>query len=180
MVKVNIEWSVMLVSISLSLLSLSPLCVSESCSKGYTLVVMLKNIYGVSYIDYKYPQCNRWWECIQRTELRNPPPVLILHLKPFDSSTKKIKNYVGFPLVNFSLSNHGTLSANSPAFYILCSVTNHYGTQDSGHYIHLCRSWDGNIWCICDDQNVTKARMSGKSNAAYLLFYESGSIGRMN
>ena len=48
------------------------------------LVDLLRNTYEIGYID-KCFQCNRQGECTQKSEVMNLPPVLILHLKQFDS-----------------------------------------------------------------------------------------------
>ena len=88
-------------------------------------------------------------------------------------TARKMKNGTEFSLVKLNLLKIVAPSVNRTDSYCLCGVTNHYGIQDAGHYITLCRSWDEDTQYKCDDQNVTTARMSGKSNATYLFSYKS-------
>ena len=157
---------------SLSFEPFTIMSLSLPSSGRCTLEELLKNAYEAGPVDYKCPQCNTHGECTQKSEIKKLPSVLILHLKRFDNFSRKMENIIEFPLVNLSLISHATSSARNPAFYNLCAVTDHYGTLAAGHYNSLCRSWDGDTWYKCDDQNVNKTRMSGISNSAYLLFYE--------
>ena len=140
-----------------------------------TVEGLLKNAYQTSYVNYNCPHCNIHGECIRRSEIWKLPSVLILHLKRFDNSSRKKGNEIEFPLVKLKLSEYVVQGVSGVASFNLCSITNHYGTLTAGHYTSLCRSVDGSAWYKCDDQNVTKTRMSGVSGAAYILFYELSS-----
>ena len=157
---------------SISFEAFTIMSLSIPSSGRCTLQGLLKTAYETSYIDYKCPQCSTQGLCTQRSEIRKLPSMLILHLKRFDNSSRKKENEIEFPLVNLNLSAHIKQNENIVASFNLCSVTNHYGTLAAGHYTSLCRSLDQDTWFKCDDQNVTKTRMSGTSNAAYMLFYE--------
>ena len=137
-----------------------------------TLEGLLSDAYKTTYIDYKCPQCSTQGKCTWKSEIKKLPSVLIFHLKRFDNSSRKKENEIEFPLMNLHLSSHIIETSNSAASFNLCGVTNHYGTLTGGHYTSTCKSLDGDTWYKCDDQNVSKTRMSGISNAAYMLFYE--------
>ena len=169
------QYSIMCSACHYESISLEPFTITSlsiPSSGKCTLQGLLKTAYETSYIDYKCPQCSTQGLCTQRSEIRKLPSMLILHLKRFDNSSRKIENEIEFPLVNLNISDYVKQNENKDASFNLCGVTNHYGTLAAGHYTSLCRSLDQNIWYKCDDQNVTKTRMSGISNAAYMLFYE--------
>lgn len=109
---------------------------------------------------------------------------LILHLKRFksakiqgyssffglNSETKKIKEFVKFPLKNLDLSNY-ILDNSGPLIYDLYAVSNHYGSLSNGHYTAFAKS--KNEWYEFDDSNVNRIGESKViTEAAYILFYE--------
>ena len=109
---------------------------------------------------------------------------LILHLKRFksakmqgyssffgfNSETKKIKEFVKFPLKNLDLSNY-VLDDRGPLIYDLYAVSNHYGSLSNGHYTAFAKS--KNEWFEFDDSNVNRIGDSKiVTEAAYILFYE--------
>ena len=109
---------------------------------------------------------------------------LILHLKRFksakingyssffgfNSETKKIKEFVKFPIKNLDLSNY-VLDNKGPLIYDLYAVSNHYGSLSNGHYTAFAKS--KNEWYEFDDSNVNRIGESKViTEAAYILFYE--------
>ena len=137
-----------------------------------TLEGLLRDTYEINCVHYRCLQCNTNGECIRRSKIKKLPSVLILHLKRFDNSSRKKENEIAFPLVNLNLSDYVAQGASIATCFNLCGVTNHYGSLVAGHYTSLSRSLDGNTWYKCDDKNVSKTHILGKSSAAYMLFYE--------
>ncbi|MEQ2175648.1 hypothetical protein GOODEAATRI_020029, partial [Goodea atripinnis] len=55
-----------------------------------------------------------------------------------------------------------------------CSLQNHYGGLDGGHYTAYCKNSDKQRWYKFDDHEVTEISSSSvKSSAAYILFYST-------
>lgn len=80
------------------------------------------------------------------------PPFLILHLKRFTSTRRKIERPIRFPLngMNLQLSNGDVVT------FDLYGIINHYGTLDRGHYTAMCKvgeEEDGK-WALFNDNSV--------------------------
>ena len=153
---------------SFSLEPFNVLSLSLPPNKKSNVEELLKCFYGDMQIGYTCPRCGRQNSCIQKYEIESLPHILILHLKRFDVSTKGIvknKKYIEFPLKNLKMGNR-ELVCN------LKSITNHYGTLNTGHYVSFCKSRYKGDWFKCDDTKITKMNESIKTPDAYLLYYE--------
>ena len=143
-----------------------------------TLEILIKNYYEATFVDdYNCSSCNVRGRGVRKTYIQKLPPVLVLHLNRFEFSVsaRKKQNFVNFPLENLSLIEHVLKDENSP-LYNLCSVSNHFGTLNGGHYTSYCKPPCDNVWYHCNDKTVTKLRTPIKTSAAYLLFYDSTSV----
>ena len=127
------------VSITISLLSLSPSYFShyhlvgdvcwQVCSRiCITLTLLTSSVRGATLTE-NVPRGLRLGT------------LLIQHLKCFDTSARKMKNDVEFPLVNLILLNHVTMSANGIASYNLCGVTIIMDPKML-NTVSLCIPWD--------------------------------------
>ena len=103
------------------------------------------------------------------------PPVLILHLKRFESEGTKIDHDVRFSLT-LQLPGHHNIH------FKLYAVTCHEGESQRGHYTTFIRKLDAEgeeQWFLTDDKNVTEVTVGQALSAknAYLLFYEQQTDG---
>ena len=153
---------------SFSLEPFNVLSLSLPPNKRSNVEELLKCYYGDTQIGYTCPRCCGQNSSMQKYEIESLPQVLIIHLKRFDVSTKGIvknKKYIDFPLKNLKVGNK-ELVCN------LKSITNHYGTLNTGHYVSFCKSRYKGDWYKCDDIKITKMNESIKTPDAYLLYYE--------
>lgn len=99
------------------------------------------------------------------------PTVLVVYFKRFETiangATKKLTDAIDIPLhIRF-----GGLEET----YHLCSIGNHIGSLDGGHYYATAKNPDGK-WYIYDDINITQIEdisiITKNNNNAYMLFYE--------
>lgn len=106
--------------------------------------------HGERVSGWNCPKCNEKRDAIKKLDISRVPSVLAIHFKRFcadmDFSSnvyKKKQNYVRFPTDNFDISDYTTRSVklmNGPSEFHLCSVSNHYGTMERGHYTAFCRN----------------------------------------
>lgn len=138
-------------NLSLELPQSSSRCQIEECLNLY--------FSGELIIGWNCPNCKEKRDAIKKLDISKLPPVLVIHLKRFyadndsNKSFKKRQNYVDFPLNDLEMlpyvarteKNNGS---NEKHKYNLYSVSNHYGTMESGHYTAFCKSVNLKKWVI--------------------------------
>jgi hypothetical protein len=133
------------------------------------------------------------WDCenckgkvqvIKSATLCTLPPILIIHLKRFKqrilyhlSTSKKIEDYVEYPIEGLELEGYADEKYKSKAKYNLFAVTNHIGGTGGGHYTAICKNSISNLWLEFDDDRVTQARESDiVSRFGYILYYRRADL----
>mmetsp|Transcript_4810 Transcript_4810/g.7278 ORF Transcript_4810/g.7278 Transcript_4810/m.7278 type:complete len:551 (-) Transcript_4810:40-1692(-) len=154
-----------------------------------TLDHCLKRFCEVEELDgedgWYCPECKIKTNATKKLDLWKLPPVLIIHLKRFESSPEiltksgrqgrhKISDFVIFPTDRMVLDwvvDHGSPQRDHPD-YDLMAVANHHGSIWNGHYTSFARSRSTNDWNQFDDEEVipvSPARVV--SSSAYVLMY---------
>lgn len=101
----------------------------------------------------------------------NLPNILIIDLKRFDNSNKKINSIVNFPINDLDLSKY-VIGYNKESFkYDLYGICNHSGLTMGGHYFANVKNANGK-WYNFNDTNVKEISENDLiSNKVYSLFY---------
>merc|ERR1719453_601872 len=102
------------------------------------------------------------------------PPVLVLHLKRFDSDLNKISKRLHMKVSALDLASHCSKVQKDGAVYDVACVANHHGDFDSGHYTAACRvrGSTGESWHLFNDSDVTELKDSRSvvTQQTYVLF----------
>mmetsp|Transcript_119115 Transcript_119115/g.273184 ORF Transcript_119115/g.273184 Transcript_119115/m.273184 type:complete len:333 (-) Transcript_119115:196-1194(-) len=108
------------------------------------------------------------------------PPVLILQLKRFKDSHRKLDSLVRFPLRGLDLSQFQAETAKTwtsehsasvkDTTYDCFAVVNHTGSLHGGHYFSYI-AIDGSWYCFNDSQVAPIGEDCIVSSKAYLIFY---------
>lgn len=119
--------------------------------------------------EWKCDKCNQvGTESMKAAKLLKVPNILILTLKRFDESMRKINTVVEVPK-HLDVSKH-CLMASPPPRYILRSVAFHQGSSLlGGHYYSVCM--DGDAMYIIDDETVLETA-NHNLGRGYMFFYE--------
>merc|ERR1719218_368128 len=119
-------------------------------------------------------KCKAKRDAQKKIDLWFLPPVLVLHLKRFDSSLNKIEKRLIMKVNSLDLSGFCTKSQKDGATYDVSCVANHDGDYDSGHYTAACRvgSPSAGTWHYFDDSNVTELKDSRNvvTKQTYVVF----------
>eukprot|EP00039_Didymoeca_costata_P008056 m.107431 g.107431 ORF g.107431 m.107431 type:complete len:349 (-) comp13927_c0_seq4:264-1310(-) len=115
------------------------------------------------------------------------PAVICLHLKRFEHESRaaKISTHVKFteqldmrpflsPTVREEINEKTKTGreVDDSCIYSLFSVVNHHGTLQHGHYTNYVRVPGDTEWFLCEDDNVSMAKLSDVlSSEGYMLFY---------
>jgi ubiquitin C-terminal hydrolase len=129
------------------------------------------------------PRCAKAVPATKKLDLWKMPPVLIIHLKRFDSGSgsgtsnlrgarSKLNDMLAFPLEGLDLTRFVRSPQREPPDYDLFAVANHHGSLWGGHYTAYCRNRVTNGWSQFDDADVRPVQPAKvQSSAAYVLFY---------
>ena len=123
---------------------------------------------------------NQWYcqncqvpRCATKMLLLRERPILIITMKRFTGSSKKVTTNVTFPLENLIIQNlvHKENLTRKKTRFKLFAVVNHLGTSvTSGHYTLYMKA--KNNWVKFDDESVTPIRQERvNSSNAYTLVY---------
>ena len=115
--------------------------------------------------------CNSRAAGKRRSSICMYPPVLVISFKRFETiqngATRKLTDPIDIPLsIRF---------AGMDGSYGLCSIGNHVGSLDGGHYYAVARNPDG-AWHVYDDIGIARvddvSTITKKNRDVYMLFYE--------
>eukprot|EP01012_Entosiphon_sulcatum_P055458 TRINITY_DN7742_c0_g1_i1.p1 TRINITY_DN7742_c0_g1~~TRINITY_DN7742_c0_g1_i1.p1 ORF type:complete len:443 (+),score=35.98 TRINITY_DN7742_c0_g1_i1:24-1331(+) len=125
----------------------------------------------------KCEKCNNRRPATKKLSIFRTPPVLVLHLKRFSESGRKISTEVICPPPNAYLHLSEFIDRSSPfhdaSTYSLFAVINHYGSMHGGHYTAVCKHPMNKTWYEFNDSHVRPLpEPSVLTAAAYVLFYE--------
>ena len=101
----------------------------------------------------------------------NLPNILIIDLKRFDNSNKKINSIVNFPINDLNLSKY-VIGYNKESFkYDLYGICNHSGLTMGGHYFANVKNANGKLYNFNDTNVKEISEKDLISNKVYSLFY---------
>ncbi|KAL9183657.1 hypothetical protein ACHAXT_004513 [Thalassiosira profunda] len=120
-------------------------------------------------------KCREKRECVKRLQVHRFPKVLVLHLKRFGNSRKKVRTSLNFPVRDFDASALGHADGSQASrlrpVYDLFAVCNHSGRMNFGHYTASCIDAHSGAWYEFNDENTSELRGSLNGSSAYVLFY---------
>ena len=106
----------------------------------------------------------------------NFPDILIISLKRFNNSGRKIQKLVNFPIENLDLRKYVTGYKKNDYIYSLYGIANHTGGTAGGHYYAYVKNANGK-WYNFNDTSVKEMKIFDLiSPKAYLLFYSKKNI----
>ncbi|KAL7542623.1 hypothetical protein ACHAWF_007214 [Thalassiosira exigua] len=121
-------------------------------------------------------KCRKKRESVKKLQVLRFPRVLVLHLKRFGNSKKKIRTSMGFPATCFDASplafDDGSLTNCPNPVYDLYAVCDHSGRLNFGHYTCFAIDQRSGSWHKFNDERVSGVGESDLDEAgAYMLFY---------
>lgn len=147
------------------------------------------------------PRCREHKAATKKFDLWHLPPVLIIHLKRFYSTSAyyrhKNSTLVRAPLENLDLSRYvvspeaprtvqrtqlngpfGSTINEGEALYDLVAVSDHGGGLYGGHYTASCRNHRNGLWYEFNDSHVSPIHDESSivTEQAYLLIYQRRSV----
>lgn len=125
--------------------------------------------------------CNKGVEAKKCISVWSKPRHLVIHLKRFNKSSRKVNKLVEFPIYNLDIDDYCVGYGVDGVKYDLYAIANHRGGTGGGHYYAYCKDYDGcwreyndtNISLLCESdasEETIKSRLTNES--AYLLFYK--------
>lgn len=107
----------------------------------------------------------------KRIKFWSLPNILVLDLKRFTHTGKKIQNPIDLVMDNLDLSKFVSGYNKSSYKYELYGVCNHSGGTMGGHYTATIKVKSGQ-WYLFNDTNISKVKFDGLNNTSgYCLFY---------
>ena len=143
-------------------------CSLDDCLREFTKEEVLE---GDNMIECRQCCCKRVG--IQRLQVFRFPKVLVLHLKRFSNSRKKVRTAVEFPTTDFDASALANQRGSVlRPIYDLYAVCNHSGRANYGHYTASCSDPHSSSWYTFNDESVSSMGGCDLDEAgAYILFY---------
>lgn len=135
--------------------------------------------------EFFCPVCKHKVRALKQLHLIRAPPVLIVQLRRFDSTSgrkTKIYTHVGFPLVELDLCDlMGCMEGDViKPVYDCIAVAVHRGNARGGHYYSLCRR-NNRTWFNCNDGTVEiideNDVVNNRDGEAYVLVYKRRDVG---
>ncbi len=118
-------------------------------------------------ITYRCDHCCKETDHLKKVGIIDPPKHLIISLKRFTPSLRKVNTSVEFPLYGFTLLDH----YDNP--YKLYAVIEHSGSYSGGHYVATIWNKKDKVWRIYNDSMFSDIILSVSklSKDCYILFY---------
>lgn len=118
--------------------------------------------------------CNDKTDAIQKTEVWNTSDYLIIHLKRFKNTGKrvsKIDTPVEYPLKGLQIKN---LKKNNTTSFSLYGIVHHRGVLSGGHYIAYTKNALNGKWYEFNDDDIVHCPNETDivDGGAYILFYK--------
>ena len=129
--------------------------------------------------EYKCDACKKKTSITKYTEICVLPPVIVLHLKRFDSGYGKHNGSVDIkeildirPYLSEDYDSNISDKKEKSTKYELIAVSEHIGGSiDSGHYVAFSKREDK--WYECNDSSIGHTVSDeAMSKSAYMLFYK--------
>lgn len=126
-------------------------------------------------LDYKCEQCEKRGKATKTSKIASIPPILILHLKRFQTSGDKILGHVGFgSVLEFNPYLIPQLQHSNASFGLFAVVVHISTESTTGHYIAYVRNvTKDDEWWKMDDAEVLRTTWDEVRKAdAYILLYQ--------
>ena len=137
----------------------------EDCIKNYTEDIQMD---GNDKLFCS--KCKKKVKGISRIKITDFPEILVINLKRVEENNY-YHHYVDYP-INLDLSNY-IYGDKRNIKYTLRSMIQHYGTDNGGHKIAICRNFSNNKWYEFSDTIVNEIDESNIfSFRSHLFFYE--------
>ena len=146
-------------------------CSLEDCLREFTKDEVID---GDNKIECS--KCRAKRTMVKRLQVYRFPKVLVLHLKRFGNTRKKVKTEVRFPIKSFDASSlacqqQANGGSNRPV-YDLYALCDHSGRMSFGHYTASCIDPQSEEWQTFNDEDVSNISASDlNGSSAYMLFY---------
>ena len=151
-------------------------------SNNFNKIDKLENCIGAYIKDIKLEgnnklycsKCKKKVKAKSRVKITDFPEILVINLKRLDGNNY-YSHYVDYP-INLDLTkyiyNYGD-KADKPLYYTLKSLIQHYGDNNGGHKVAICRNFSNKNWYQFSDDIVNQIDDTKIfSFASHLLFYE--------
>ena len=144
-------------------------CSLDDCLREFTSEEVLD---GENMIECSNCRCKR--ASTKKLQVYKYPQILVLHLKRFGNSRKKVKTAVQFPKTSFDASPlaYQDQADGSRPIYDLYGVCDHIGSHSFGHYTSSAIDPMSEEWMKFNDECVSSVNPSNlDESSAYMLFY---------
>jgi ubiquitin C-terminal hydrolase len=128
--------------------------------------------------QYFCKKCNKKNDgCTKKLYIWDPPELLIIQLKRFDSQNNKTTSKIIFPIFDFNLKSAQNDIHITNSTYDLWAICKHENnTTTSGHYIAYCKNMINKKWYKFNDDHILHIPDDKLENEiitknAYILFY---------
>lgn len=120
--------------------------------------------------NFQCDNCKTQTQALRTVKIWKTPKLLMLHVKRFDSSLRKLSCKVGTPEY-LTIDKHTLYDRNTS--YRLLSIACHGGSVHGGHYFAICRHPDKN-WYLIDDDVVKRIETYEQisSETYYVMIYQ--------
>jgi len=145
-------------------------CTLDDCLREFSKDEVLD---GENMTECSY--CREKRVSVKTLQVFRFPRVLVIHLKRFGNSKKKVRTSVAFPMTNLDVGPLAHARLHSKGFnpiYDLYAAIDHSGRLNCGHYTASCVNLHSRSWYKFNDQRVSSIDESKLDEAsAYILFY---------
>ena len=139
-------------------------CNLMDCFDEYTSVETLDG-------ENQYNNNGKKIDALKSLKFWNLPNILVLDLKRFTNTNKKLNNHITFPTNGLNLTKY-VIGYTKKYIYDLYGVCNHSGSSMGGHYTSYVKNLN-NKWYHYNDTSVTEINEEDVvTNKAYCFFYK--------
>eukprot|EP00818_Percolomonas_sp_WS_P005386 CAMPEP_0117445630 /NCGR_PEP_ID=MMETSP0759-20121206/5902_1 /TAXON_ID=63605 /ORGANISM="Percolomonas cosmopolitus, Strain WS" /LENGTH=744 /DNA_ID=CAMNT_0005237827 /DNA_START=187 /DNA_END=2422 /DNA_ORIENTATION=+ len=122
--------------------------------------------------DDKYynSRSKKYEKATQTITIHQAPPILILHLKRFSDSGRKISKHIRYPEV-LNLTPYMSVQDDIQSYELYAALVHSGRTSGSGHYYCFVKT-SADVWYKMDDSKTSSSNIKQVLNQpAYILFY---------